>query len=95
MGLPDNALVYSFIPIGKREAAVKFLSKFISIEDKRKIRKEIEKEPVRWFAPYHFDWGMKIRNELRQTGFDEQYFMIKNLDDIYVELVENAVKEDE
>jgi len=93
MGLPENKLVYDFIPTSKKEVVEKFLSELISEKDKRKIREEVKKDPVGWFALYHFTWGMAIRNELRQNGFGEEYFMIKNLDDIYVELVEDAVKE--
>ena len=93
MGLPENKLVYDFISTSKKEVVKKFLSELISEKDKRKIRKEIMKDSVGWFAPYHFTWGMAIRNALRQNGFGEEYFMIENLDDIYVELVEDAVKE--
>ena len=56
MGLPENELVYGFIPICKKEPAKQFLSKLISEKDKKKIRKEIKKDPIGWFAPYHFNW---------------------------------------
>ena len=93
MGLPENKLVYDFLPISKKEVVKKFLFELISEKDKRKICKEYKKDPVGWFAPYHFHWGMMIRNELRKNGFGEEYFFIKNLDDIYVELIEDAIKE--
>lgn len=48
-------------------------------------------DPDCWFAPYHFTWGMAVRNLLRDKGFDEAYFGIHNLDDIYIPLVEEAL----
>lgn len=45
-----------------------------------------------WSAPYHFNWGMHIHNKLRQHLFSEQAFGVTNLDNIYVRLVEEAVK---
>jgi len=94
MGLPENMLVYQYIPTSKKEVAKKFLSELIPEKVKRKIRKEIKRDPEGWFTPYHFHWGMGIRNELRQNGYGEAYFLVKNLDDIYVELVEDAVRKE-
>ena len=92
MGLPENKLVYDFISTSKKEVVKKFLSVLISEVDKRKLRKEIKEDPVGWFAPYHFHWGMNIRNELRKNGFGEEYFGVRNLDDVYVELIEDVVR---
>lgn len=44
-----------------------------------------------WCIPYHFFWGMNVRNLLRTKGFGEEYFKIDNLDDIYVPLIEEAL----
>lgn len=46
-----------------------------------------------WPAAYHFGWGMGMRNALRRNGFGEREFGIQNLDNIYIELVEEAVDE--
>lgn len=46
-----------------------------------------------WIIPYHFHWGMSVRNRLRDAGFGEQAFGIVNLDNVYVALIEAAVKE--
>ena len=46
-----------------------------------------------WVAPYHHGWGTAVRNRLRMNGFGEVEFGIHNLDNIYVSLVEEAVKE--
>ena len=94
MGLPECYEVYRLLPTAKKAAAKKFLYELISEKDKKQLRKEIKKDPIHWFTPYHFHWGMNIRNSLRHGGFGEEYFFIKNLDDIYVELVEDTVKED-
>ena len=49
-------------------------------------------DPKQWAAPHHFFWGMNVRNLLRDKGFGEEYFAVHNLDDIYVPLVEEALK---
>jgi hypothetical protein len=51
----------------------------------------ITADPENWFAPYHFSWGMAVRNELRSGGFGEDFWPIWNLDDIYVPLAERAL----
>lgn len=43
-----------------------------------------------WIAPYHFTTGMWIRNELRNQGYGEKEFNISNMDNIYVDLLEEA-----
>lgn len=49
-------------------------------------------DPEGWHIPYHFWWGMNVRNLLRQKGFGEEHFGIHNLDDIYIALVSEALK---
>jgi len=55
------------------------------------IVKAAENDPNSWWAPYHLYWGMQVRNLLRDKGYGEDYFGIANLDDIYIELVEDAL----
>jgi hypothetical protein len=76
----------------KRCDAVDFLKKTFTNETKQKIRKAIVADPDDWAIPYHCGWGMAVRNCLRDGGFGEEYFGIDNLDDIYVGLIEEAVK---
>lgn len=38
-------------------------------------------------------WGMGVRNALREHGFGEEPFGVRNLDNIYVPLIEEAVTE--
>jgi hypothetical protein len=56
------------------------------------IRITFEKQPENWWIGPYFAWGSVFRNLLRKLGYDEQYFNISNLDDIYVFLVEDALK---
>lgn len=90
MGLKECKKIYNKITMDKKIPAIEFLKN--NLREKEKIRKEIKKNPETWFAPYHFHWGMFIRNLLRNNKFGEKYFEIGNLDDIYVELVEDALK---
>ncbi len=90
MGLPENKKLYDSLPLEKKQAAINFLK--AKLMDKGKIQLAIAKDPKGWFASYHFNWGMFVRNLLRHAGLNEEYFGIKNLDDIYVELVEDTVR---
>lgn len=58
------------------------------------VRKAIAKDPQDhwWIAPYHFGWGMAVRNRLRKHNFGEEPFGVANLDNIYVELIEEAMR---
>lgn len=83
--------VWKDIPEEKKKLAIDFLQKELS-GIKEDIKKEIEKDPKNWIAPFHFYWGMGIRNILRENDLGEKFFGIENLDYIYVQLIEEAVK---
>ena len=91
MGLPECRKIYDSIPYEKKIPATKFLKEHL-LEKNKILRRAINKDPIHWFTLYHFHWGMWVRNLLRENNFSEEYFGISNLDDIYVELVEDAVK---
>lgn len=74
------------------QPAVDTLRDELPEETKAQIRAAINEDPDEWFVPYHLWWGMAVRNFLREKGFGEEYWPICNLDDIYVPLVERAVK---
>jgi hypothetical protein len=93
MGLTECRIIYNALSEEKKYPAIDCLKNHISKELKIGLRILIERDPEGWFAMYHHGWGTAIRNVLRQKGFGEEYFNINNLDDIYVELVEDAVKE--
>ena len=90
MGLPQLRKSYDDLLWEKKYPAIEFLKK-LTKEDAEEIRKAIKADPKSWFAGYHFNWGMWVRNQLRSAGYGENYFGIQNLDDIYCELVEDAV----
>ena len=77
-----------------RDKAVEFLRGWIGENIKPEIRAQIKADPDGWSVPYHFGWGMGIRNALRTAGFRESQLGVRNLDNVYVELVELALKED-
>lgn len=95
MGLAVCRKGYDALPLEKRTAAVSFLRRYFSTYVRDQIRSVIAVDPEGWFASYHMFWGMSVRNALRKSGFGEGFFPIGNLDDIYVELIEDAVKEDQ
>jgi hypothetical protein len=87
--------LYSTIPQAKRDAAIASFRASPFADAFPTIREAIKKDPENWWVPYHFHWGMNVRNYFRKNGFGEEYFGVDNLDDIYVFLVEEAVKEDD
>lgn len=78
------------IPGDIRQKMVELLRRIISDEDKSKIRQKMVVAPKTWWAGSHLQWGMFIRNVLRDAGFTEKAVGIGNWDDYYVELVEEA-----
>lgn len=94
MGLPENKSKYDAIKPEKKQKAILFLQNYLDKKVTRQIRNAIANDPKLWFTPYHFHWGMSIRNVLRQNDLGEKFLEVGNLDDVYVELVEDAVKED-
>jgi len=91
MGLKECKIIYNALSVSKKEKAIIFLKKLITEEDKKRIRTAIFHDPKSWFAFYHHGWGTNIRNALRREKLGEEYFGINNLDDIYVELIEDVV----
>lgn len=86
----DEASLYASLPVEKKRQAVEFLRKELA-PAAAEIRAAIKADPENWVLPYHFGWGMATRNALRKAGFGEEFFLIANLDDIYVRLVEEAM----
>lgn len=87
-----HSRIYAQYSDEKKAPAVYMLRKELSKDVQQQIREAVAADPENWCAPYHFFWGMAIRNLLRDKGFGEDYWPIWNLDDIYVSLVEDAVK---
>jgi NADH:ubiquinone oxidoreductase subunit F (NADH-binding) len=60
-------------------------------EDREKISEAISKSPTRWTGGYHFNWGMKIRNLLRDKVCLDDKLATGNWDDYYAQCVEYAL----
>ena len=71
--------------------AVEFLRSWLTPSVQQQIREVVNIKSPDWPAGYHLGWGMGLRNTLREHGFGEEPFGVRNLDNIYVPLVEEAV----
>ena len=97
--LPNETLaqfhrrIYDGYSSERKAPAVAMLRRELPASTRQEIRDAIAADPDNWAIPYHFWWGMGVRNLLRREGFDEAYWPIWNLDDLYVMLVEDAVRE--
>lgn len=72
--------------------AVRFLREWLSPMVRFQIRELVDKQSRDWPVAYHSFWGMGVRNALRDRGFGEDALGVLNLDNVYVELVEEAVR---
>jgi len=75
----------------KKKLAEDFLRNWINEDVQDQVREAAKEDPEGWHVPYHFAWGMGVRNALRTGGYNEESFGIENLDNIYVELVRGAL----
>ena len=70
-----------------------YLRKRLSKGVQQMIREAIEGNPQCWWVSRHVTWGMRLRNEMRKSGHGEKDLGVENLDNVYVGLIEEAVKE--
>lgn len=89
--LEESREVYAAIPASLREPALALLTALLEPVSPE-IRADYTKDPINWWKHGHFHFGLAVRNQLRRKGFDAAYFGVSNLDDIYVFLVEEALK---
>ena len=88
--LEECQALYASIPAEKKAPALEHLRNRLSGQEED-LRARHAADPKTWWAAGHFGWGMRVRNWLREAGFGEDYFHIVNLDDIYVQAVEEAL----
>jgi len=72
------------------EKSVIFLSKNIPDDVKEQVKEEWKRDPNHWATPYHFSYGMFIRNQLRNNVCRDEELPTGNFDDYYVRFVELA-----
>lgn len=82
--------MYGTIPLKKRLEMETWLGGYLK-EYATDIRAKIHADREGWYAEFHFEWGMYVRNALRKAGFNEKFLGVGNLDDIYVEAIEHSV----
>ena len=83
---------YRSLPDEKKAPALQLLRDKIDLRGQEEMRIAIRKSPEDWYVMGHFYFGMSVRNFLREHGFGEDYWPIWNLDDIYVHLLEEAIR---
>jgi len=87
----ENMKFYTSLDPDTKAPALAALRESTTPVDLDLIREKFAADPDGWYVPYHFWWGMGVRNFLREKGFGEEYFKVDNLDDIYIYLVEEAL----
>ena len=87
----ESREVYDTIPGSITDAALALLTSLLEPVSPE-IRADYAKDPINWWKQGHFHFGLAVRNQLRRKGYDAAYFGVSNLDDIYVFLVEEALK---
>ena len=88
----ERRVMYDAISQDKKTPALAIFAE-IPVDVEAEIRSAFVADPEHWWRASGFRlWGMAVRNLLRSRGFDSDYFQVHNLDDIYVLLVEEALK---
>jgi hypothetical protein len=87
----ESREAYDAIPAALRDPALSLLASLLEPVSPE-IRADYDKDPINWWKHGHFHFGLAVRNQLRRKGYDAAYFGVGNLDDIYVFLVEEALK---
>lgn len=88
----ERRAMYAAIPDHLKAPALAVLAE-IPADVEQDIKTAFTKNPDHWWRTPDFRlWGMAVRNLLRSRGFDSDHFHIHNLDDIYISLVEDALK---
>ena len=82
---------FNEIPKDFLKEVVEFLEKEFTDEAKEAIRTLHKENGEDWAIPFHSDWGMGIRNALRQADFVDRMLPDNNWDDYYIQVVEAAV----
>lgn len=72
------------------EQAVKWARRELGESGTELIRSLHAEDPDGWMIGRHFTSGIRFRNALRHAGYGEDAFGIGNLDNVYVEILEEA-----
>lgn len=72
-----------------KKKAIQYLIDNIPAETLEDVARSIRKEGPDWWIVHHHGFGMDVRNLLREGGFNWGPI---DLDEIWVELIEKAVK---
>lgn len=79
------------LPRKIRDKAVRIVLEVLEDNDIAEIEEAANKNKLSWSSPYHFHWGMWMRNQLRKGGILDDALPSKNWDDYYIPIVELAL----
>jgi len=82
---------YKELNDGVKQRAIRVIREEIPTIVQDQIRMAILSDPDEWSVPYHFGWGMGVRNLLREKGILDNELPSGNWDDYYVAVVEDAL----
>ena len=81
------------LDLGLRTRIIAIMDENIA-EVKPEILADWKDNPLGWWIPHHFDWGMSIRNLFRQNGLPDSVLPGEqpNWDDYWVTAIEKSVE---
>jgi hypothetical protein len=91
--IEENKQRLQELPPDIRKKSIRFLSEFLTPEQKRYFQEKMEENPHEWWAQqgWHFRGGMYIRNKLREVALDDA-LPSGNWDDYYIAVMEEAIR---
>jgi hypothetical protein len=72
------------------EKSISYLDGLLTKDTKEDVARLHKENPDTWWASFHFGWGMRIRNLLRDNVCLDDKLPSGNWDDYYIQLVEIA-----
>ena len=77
------------IPPSEKKKAIQYLIEKIPAKTLEEVAMDMKENGSDWWVVHHHGFGMAVRNLLREGGFDWNSI---DLDEVWIELVEKAVK---
>ena len=77
-------------PVWIIEKSVSYLKSIFTESLINDIIRLYKVNPDSWWAEHHFDWGMRVRNALRDGVCSDSILPSGNWDDYYVQMIELA-----
>lgn len=82
---------YTALDPDLRKEAAASVKALLSEKESVSLRNAIKTDPESWWTGFHFIQGARLRTELEVAGFTAERFGVDSLDDIWMDILYDAV----